>query len=306
VNWLTRAEAIAIDGHFVVEQRARSVGSLPMSFNGSAGVWRAAAIDDAGGWLPCTLAEDLDLSYRAQLRGWRIAYLPDVVVPAELPVRHVDYRQQQARWAHGTTHNLRLHVRAVWRSRYLSLPAKVMATAHLAQYVPQIALLGLVLLSPLVGVLHLTPHLPFGATQYVFLNVPLMFALALFVLRDRPLHRLLAFPALLVLANSVLLSNARAAWDGLLCRPAVFARTPKQGDQVVVEPAIHGSPWGERALCAYLLLSALLLAHGQPAFAALLAFQAGCFLLTAWHASSTPSVRRIRPWVLRETPAVRP
>ena len=98
----TRAQALGVDGHFVVEQTARSRSGMFVNFNGSAGVWRRRCIDDAGGWQGDTLTEDLDLSYRAQLRGWRIAYLPDVIVPAELPAQISGFKRQQARWAQGS------------------------------------------------------------------------------------------------------------------------------------------------------------------------------------------------------------
>jgi len=99
---LTQVQALGIDGHFIVEQTARSRAGLFLNFNGTAGVWRRAAIDDAGGWQGDTLTEDLDLSYRAQLKGWRFAYLPDVVVPAEIPAQISAFKRQQARWAQGS------------------------------------------------------------------------------------------------------------------------------------------------------------------------------------------------------------
>src|SRR5574341_398096 len=99
---LTRVQALALDGHFVVEQSARQRNSLFMNFNGSAGVWRRACIEDAGGWQADTLSEDLDLSYRAQMRGWRIGYAPDVVVPGELPSQVEAFKKQQFRWAKGS------------------------------------------------------------------------------------------------------------------------------------------------------------------------------------------------------------
>jgi cellulose synthase/poly-beta-1,6-N-acetylglucosamine synthase-like glycosyltransferase len=99
---LTRAQAAMHDGHFIVEQVARSTGGLWFNFNGSGGIWRRACIDDAGGWQPDTLAEDLDLSYRAWLRGWKGAYTPEVVAPGELPLTIGAFRRQQYRWARGS------------------------------------------------------------------------------------------------------------------------------------------------------------------------------------------------------------
>ncbi|NIO72790.1 MAG: glycosyltransferase, partial [Anaerolineae bacterium] len=98
----TQAQALGVDGHFVVEQTARSRAGLFINFNGTAGIWRRTCIGDAGGWQGDTLTEDLDLSYRAQLRGWQIGYVPDVVVPAELPAQISGFKRQQARWAQGS------------------------------------------------------------------------------------------------------------------------------------------------------------------------------------------------------------
>ena len=101
-SWFTRLQALVVDFHFLVEQAVRSSRGYFTNFTGTAGVWRRAAIEDAGGWSAATLTEDLDLSYRAQLRGWRSAYLEDVIVPEELPVSIDAYRRQQSRWATGS------------------------------------------------------------------------------------------------------------------------------------------------------------------------------------------------------------
>ncbi len=130
-NALTKGQALALDGHFVVEQTARSRAGLLMNFNGSGGVWRVNAINEAGGWRDETLTEDLDLSYRAQLLGWRFAYMPDVVVPGELPEHIAAYKQQQARWAKGGTQVFRLMIFPVWRHPRLTLGQRLMATMHL-------------------------------------------------------------------------------------------------------------------------------------------------------------------------------
>ncbi|HSJ55798.1 MAG TPA: cellulose synthase family protein, partial [Anaerolineae bacterium] len=98
---LTRVQTIALDGHFVVEHIGRNRNGLAMNFNGTAGVWRRVAIEDAGGWQSDTLTEDVDLSFRAQLAGWHALYLPDVAVPAELPPQMAAFKRQQARWATG-------------------------------------------------------------------------------------------------------------------------------------------------------------------------------------------------------------
>src|SRR5438046_7250468 len=132
-SWFTRLQALAIDFHFLVEQAARSAQGYFTNFTGTAGVWRRAAIDDSGGWSSATLTEDLDLSYRAQLRGWRAAYLEDLVVPEELPVSIDAYRSQQSRWATGSFQCAFRLLGPVWRSRN-RLATKIQATIHLLAY----------------------------------------------------------------------------------------------------------------------------------------------------------------------------
>jgi cellulose synthase/poly-beta-1,6-N-acetylglucosamine synthase-like glycosyltransferase len=132
-SWFTRLQALAIDFHFLVEQAVRSDRGYFTNFTGTAGVWRREAIDDAGGWSAATLTEDLDLSYRAQLRGWRAAYLEDLVVPEELPVSIDAYRRQQSRWATGSFQSAFLLMGPVLRSRN-RLAVKFQAAVHLVAY----------------------------------------------------------------------------------------------------------------------------------------------------------------------------
>jgi cellulose synthase/poly-beta-1,6-N-acetylglucosamine synthase-like glycosyltransferase len=156
---LTRAQSLGIDGHFAVEQAGRSWGRLFLNFNGTAGVWRRAAITDAGGWAHDTLTEDLDLSYRAQLRGWRILYRPEIVCRAELPVLITGFKSQQRRWAKGSIQTARKLLPAVFRS---ALPpwVKYQAAVHLTYYMIHPLMLATVLVSaPLLalGELALSP-----------------------------------------------------------------------------------------------------------------------------------------------------
>ena len=132
-SWFTRLQALAIDFHFLVEQAVRSSQGYFTNFTGTAGVWRRTAIEDAGGWSAATLTEDLDLSYRAQLRGWRAAYLEDLVVPEELPVSIDAYRRQQSRWATGSFQSAFNLLIPVLRSPARSA-VKLQATMHLLAY----------------------------------------------------------------------------------------------------------------------------------------------------------------------------
>jgi cellulose synthase/poly-beta-1,6-N-acetylglucosamine synthase-like glycosyltransferase len=132
-SWFTRLQALAIDFHFLVEQAVRSADGYFTNFTGTAGVWRRSAIDDSGGWSAATLTEDLDLSYRAQLKGWRAAYLEELVVPEELPVSIDAYRRQQSRWATGSFQSAFLLLGPVLRSS-IRPAAKLQAAVHLLSY----------------------------------------------------------------------------------------------------------------------------------------------------------------------------
>src|SRR6202521_952356 len=132
-SWFTRLQALAIDFHFLVEQAVRSSHGYFTNFTGTAGVWRRTAIEDSGGWSAATLTEDLDLSCRAQLRGWRAAYLEDLVVPEELPVSIDAYRRQQSRWATGSFQSAFKLLVPVLRSRNRAA-VKLQATVHLLAY----------------------------------------------------------------------------------------------------------------------------------------------------------------------------
>ena len=99
---ITQAQALSLDFHFLIEQKAKSNSHLFMNFNGTAGIWKRDCIEDAGGWHTATLVEDLDLSYRAQMKGWKCVFLPDIVVDAELPVQMNAAKRQQFRWAKGS------------------------------------------------------------------------------------------------------------------------------------------------------------------------------------------------------------
>jgi cellulose synthase/poly-beta-1,6-N-acetylglucosamine synthase-like glycosyltransferase len=132
-SWLTRVQALAIDFHFVVERAVHLAGGCFTNFTGTAGVWRRAAIEDSGGWSADTLTEDLDLSYRAQLRGWRAAYLKDLIVPEELPVSIDAYRRQQLRWATGTFQSAFKLLIPLLRSQNRPV-VKLQAAVHLLAY----------------------------------------------------------------------------------------------------------------------------------------------------------------------------
>ena len=158
---LTEAYALGIDGHHMVEQSGRSAWGLLMNFNGSGGVLRTEAIVTAGGWRSDTLSEDLDLSYRMQLRGWRALYMRDVIVPAEIPPNMPGFRSQQARWARGSIQCGRKLLKRVWSSEKRSLLQKIQATMHLTYYTIHLLMsLVLIVAVPLL-ILDAFPSFPF-------------------------------------------------------------------------------------------------------------------------------------------------
>jgi cellulose synthase/poly-beta-1,6-N-acetylglucosamine synthase-like glycosyltransferase len=152
-SWLTRVQAMTIDFHFLVEQPVRISRRFFTNFTGTAGIWRRAAIEEAGGWSDATLTEDLDLSYRAQLRGWQAAYMEDLVVPQELPVSLIAYRRQQARWATGSFQCARLLLPEIFTAS-LPLRVKWQALIHLCSYSVPLLVLVQVACYPLLLASH--------------------------------------------------------------------------------------------------------------------------------------------------------
>jgi cellulose synthase/poly-beta-1,6-N-acetylglucosamine synthase-like glycosyltransferase len=257
-SMLTRAQAMGIDGHFAVEQRVRNARGYPMNFNGTAGVWRAAAIRDAGGWSAETLAEDLDLSYRAQLLGWRFLYLDDVDAPAEVPTQVHAFKRQQARWAQGSIQCLRRHSGDLLRSRRLRPGAKVAALLHLSHYMVHPLMLALsILLLPVV----LASALPLPLATALFaatFGPPALYAVGQRVRHPEDwARRLWRLVPLTLIGVGVAVSNTRAVALGLTRRGGEFRRTPKfrieragdsWRDKRYALP-VDASVLGEAALC---------------------------------------------------------
>jgi cellulose synthase/poly-beta-1,6-N-acetylglucosamine synthase-like glycosyltransferase len=225
-SYLTHAQSLALDGHFVVEQTARSRSGLLINFNGSGGVWRRACILDAGGWQADTMTEDMDLSYRAQLAGWRTLYLPDVDAPAELPAQMEAFKRQQARWAQGSVQCLRKLAAPILRSN-LRWYQKLMALVHISGYLsqPLIVLLLLALL-PILWKRETTPAFLL-ALAIASVGPPLLYAVAQAALYRDWKRRFLYLPALLAVGAGMTWSTTRAVWQGLTTWGGVFKRTPK-------------------------------------------------------------------------------
>jgi cellulose synthase/poly-beta-1,6-N-acetylglucosamine synthase-like glycosyltransferase len=229
---LTRLQALAIDGHFAIEQTARWASGKWFNFNGTAGIWRRAALVDAGGWRDDTLTEDLDLSYRAFLRGWRAAYCGDVVAPAELPPSYSAYRRQQHRWARGSFECAAMHLPRVWRAD-ASLGRKLAATLHLSGYGIHLLMLSLTVLYPLILLVSRGHRnlLELLGMMSVF-NLTTIAPTLLFTVAQRRLRRswLRQLPTILLLSvfgAGLMVNTARAAWQALCGSRGVFERTPK-------------------------------------------------------------------------------
>ena len=307
---LTVAESLGIDGHFAVEQSARFCGKLFLNFNGTAGIWRRAAIEDAGAWTHDTLTEDLDLSYRAQLRGWRIVYRPDVVCPAELPVLISGFKSQQRRWAKGSIQTARKLLPAIMR-----LPRspwiKYQAFIHLTYYMIHPAILIAVLLcAPLVGAQEVAPdgNVALGVGLAVALSMLGPGVLLLYaqrILDPRWPRHVWQLPSILIIGVGVAWSTSLAVLGALWKKDLEFIRTPKfgigpTGGQWRGTTYVARRPWSgviEIVLGLYCAWSAWLLwTHGSYAAAPILVLYTAGFLtvgsLTIGHATAVDGARR--------------
>ncbi|MCB4757715.1 MAG: glycosyltransferase family 2 protein [Elusimicrobia bacterium] len=233
---LTRLQALFLDGHFLLEHTARYKSGAFFNFNGTAGIWRKAAIETSGGWSARALTEDLDLSYRAQLQGWKFVYMPEFVCPAELPVDINAFRTQQRRWTKGAIQVARILLKDLWRAP-LPLHTKVEATAHLTANVGYLLVFVAVLL--LLPSLILRGHVFGGGIAIIEISVFFVsvFSMAFFyVFSQRELYpdwrwRIKDIPVLLSFGIGMSVSNAMAVWEGLTGQPSDFVRTPKYGIQ---------------------------------------------------------------------------
>jgi cellulose synthase/poly-beta-1,6-N-acetylglucosamine synthase-like glycosyltransferase len=259
-NWLTRAQGFLLDAHFAVEQEARFRAGLPFSFNGTAGVWSRAAINHGGGWTGDTLTEDLDLSIRCTLKGWRAALVGNLEVPSELPDTAAAWRAQQARWTKGHAQVAKKLLPLIWASR---LPAwkKALLTLQICQfafytlaaisavvsltlmglgvvYLPAVSLLGLI-----VTVLGLGASLSYLACGQAMLG------------RTREKHFLPTLALGIMFPSGLILSNARATYEAFSGLDIVFHRTQRAGE------AYRGAWRGRPELAAGVMLPVFALAE---------------------------------------------
>jgi hypothetical protein len=233
-SMLTRIQAILLDGHFVLEHGGRNRAGCFFNFNGTSGVWRRVAIADGGGWQHDTLTEDLDLSYRTQLRGWKFLFLPDLVTPAEVPVEMNAFKSQQHRWAKGSIQTCRKVLPYLLQS---DLPLKVKAEAffHLTA---NFNYLLMVVLSVLMF-----PAMVFrynmGWSEMLLIDVPLFAAATLsvfnfYLISQRETYpdwrsRVRYLPMVMAVGIGLAVNNTKAVLEALMGKETEFARTPKYG-----------------------------------------------------------------------------
>ncbi|MFO7536893.1 MAG: glycosyltransferase [Chloroflexota bacterium] len=306
---LTRLQAVAIDAHFVVEQFARCQAGYWFNFNGTAGVWRRQALLDAGGWRADTLTEDLDISYRALLRGWRAVYVRDLEVPAELPVSISAFRRQQHRWARGSLECALKLGPQVWRSA-APLSVKLEATLHLLGYGVHLLLFALVLLYPVV--LLLSQQYPdllilFGLAY--FFNVTALAPTCFFLAGQqhlgqrwwRVLPRILFVTAV---GCGLMVNTVRAALQIITQRQTVFERTAKFGIQQTGEDWVGKRYQLKLDGIVYWELALALLNLGTIVYALhlgnwIIAFYAAIFLIGLLYVAGLTLVQSLRLYLAR-------
>ncbi len=233
-NWLTRAQSVGIDGHFSAEQGARSYNGLCMNFNGTAGVWRRSALEAGGGWEGDTLTEDLDLSYRVQLAGYRIRFDFDLECPAELPNNVVALKSQQRRWAKGSMEVACKLMPRIFAAPQLSFGQKLEAFLHLTHYAVAVmmSLLCMLTLPMLLWFNMPTPRLVVAMLWTVIILSAIapcvMYTVSGFVLR-RGMFSFMHFPTMVIAGTGLCLNNARAVLEALRGHKSEFVRTPKSG-----------------------------------------------------------------------------
>src|SRR5712671_1590121 len=229
---LTKIQSILLDGHFVLEHGGRHRSGRFFNFNGTAGIWRRAAIEDAGGWQHDTLTEDLDLSYRAQLRGWRFVFVADHIAPAEVPVEMNGFKSQQFRWAKGSVQTCCKLLPRILRAD-LPLGVKAEAFFHLTANFnyPLMCVLSVLMFPSMVIRYNM------GWYEMLLIDVPLFFAATFsvcnfYIVCQREIHRdwwtrLKYLPFLMSIGIGLCINNTRAVFEALLDKQTEFARTPK-------------------------------------------------------------------------------
>ncbi len=252
---MTQLQAMLLDGHHVVENQARFGSGRLFNFSGTGGIWRRRAIDDAGGWQHDTLTEDLDLSYRAQLKGWKFIYRPDVTTPSELPEEMSALRAQQSRWAKGTVQTARKLLGEVLSARQLTFAQRAEAFFHMTPHAAYFLMMLLtILVLPALLVVPAT-----DISKMIMVDLPLCLGAtgsiaAFFMLAEKAQGRsvwgaLWRMPGVIALGAGLSPLVTKAAWGGLRQMAGEFVRTPKKGSGSPRYRQRARLPWAEILLC---------------------------------------------------------
>ncbi|MBN1637950.1 MAG: glycosyltransferase family 2 protein [Ignavibacteriales bacterium] len=230
-SMLTKVQALALNGHFVIEQSVRNKAGFFIQFNGTAGVWRKECIEDAGNWHTDTLTEDLDLSYRAQLKGWKFIYLRDFTTPAELPLEMNALKAQQFRWTKGAIETMKKTLPLVWKSK-VSLRIKLQGTFNLTNnFVFPFILMAGILNVPLIFIKNSGPWGNIFNLMAIFV-LAFVSSFLFYFYAQKDVHtdwrkKIVYFPLFMAGSMGMALNNTRAVIEGLLNRKSAFIRTPK-------------------------------------------------------------------------------
>ncbi|GJM43589.1 MAG: glycosyl transferase [Gemmatimonadota bacterium] len=273
---LSRIQSISLDGHFIIEHEARSKNNHFFNFNGTAGMWRKCCIEAAGGWQHDTLTEDLDLSYRAQLAGWRFVYLLDVTCPSELPVDMNAFKNQQFRWVKGSVQVAKKVLPLIWKAD-LPLRKKIESSVHLTHNMTYLLVLLLSLfVYPAVLIRFASGWFTSAPVELVFfslatISVLIFYGVAMSGAQRGWRKQARYFPAVMSVAIGLSVNNSRAILEGLLGKETPFHRTPKydiRGKEGTITGKLYrGLPSGtsliELALSAYFaVILVFTLRHG--------------------------------------------
>jgi cellulose synthase/poly-beta-1,6-N-acetylglucosamine synthase-like glycosyltransferase len=237
---LTECQSILLDGHFMIEHTARNRSGRFFNFNGTAGIWRKKTIVDAGGWQHDTLTEDLDLSYRAQLKGWQFIYLPDLTVPAELPIEMNAFKSQQFRWAKGSIQTF-LKIKGTVLKANIPLKVKIEAFFHIGANFAYALMMFMTLLMPVIMIIRFNN----GYKKLFYLDIPIFICATLSVflfyfyteyvviketlsVKNRSLTKPLMFlPFVVAIGIGLCINNTKAVIEAVIRKQSPFNRTPK-------------------------------------------------------------------------------
>ncbi|MFT3710396.1 MAG: glycosyltransferase family 2 protein [Archangium sp.] len=249
---LTQAQSILLDGHFLIEHTARNRSGCFFNFNGTAGIWRRDTIKDAGGWQHDTLTEDLDLSYRAQLKGWQFVFLPEIISPAEVPVDMNAFKSQQHRWAKGSIQTAKKLLPSILRSKTLPYEVKKEAFFHLSNNIAYLLMVVLSVMMPISMVLRFKHEL----YTSLWLDLPVFLASTasvgfFYVATGRELGlnwwgRIKYLPFVMSLGIGMAINQAKAVVEALMDKQSEFTRTPKTGSEGKSVKAVQKAYRGRR------------------------------------------------------------